>query len=234
LIKLFLQKRSAKLIKKVFLSVLLSGIFIITVACGGHSGTPMPSPTPSPTATAVSEEFTIPEDFDTYNDESGLFSISYPEDWEVNLEILADMQIVAEEVLDNIRSGASLGGASFVFVAGFPKGFGYEPNVNIVVEPLPSTLKSIEAVASSATISIEMLADSYDEISRDFVIIDGREAAIIEYEAEIQGIYGHHLLGFTIASKTIWSVTCTASTDAGFDDYEDDFQAIVHSLKIYD
>lgn len=225
--------------RKILGCVLVLMVSLLLVACGGKTVTPpsQSTPTPSPTATVASEAFSIPDDFDTYNDDTGLFSISYPEDWEVNLEILSEIKIIAQELTDSIRSGVSLENTSYLFMAGVPTGLGYDPSVNIVVQPLPLSSKniSIEAVADSEAAGFRKIADSYNEISRTFTIIDGRDAAIVEYKAKSKGLPDVHAIVMnTIVGRTLWSVTCGTTVDTNFNKYEGDFQAIVHSLKIYD
>lgn len=216
-------------------AVFMMGLLLLTPAACGGGGGGRTTPTSSPTATAINGTFTIPSDFLTYDDPSGLFSISYPPDWEVNLEIIPDIMTITEGVINSIRSNVPLENISTLFLAGVPYGLGYNPNVNIGVEPLPPLLHGIEAVAAAEIIGAKQLVDSYAEISRDFTIIDGRDAAIIEYEAETQGIAGHGLVMFTTAGNTIWTVGCVLGAGiTDFSEHEDDFQAIVHSLRIYD
>ena len=216
--------------RKLFVGALLLIALLALVSCGGKNGIP----TPTPTATAANENFTIPANFTTYSDEDGLFNISYPKDWEVNLAILSKMGTIIGELAT--RQDMSLENASLIFMAGVPTGLGYDPSVNIVVQPLLLSSKniSIETVADSEAAGFRKVADSYNEISRTFTVIDGRDTAIVEYKAKSKGLPDvHAIVMFTIIGRTLWSVTCGTITETNFSKYEDDFQAIVHSLEVH-
>ena len=184
----------------------------------------------------IDDTFVVPSNFSTFTDDVGIFSISYPPDWEVDLSILEELETVASEIVDSIRSGVSLDRVNFVFIAGVPYGLGYHPNINIAIEPRPPLVRTTKAIAAAEIIGIKAMTEDFNEVNRETVLIDGREAVILEYEATIpEAGQAHNLVMFTLAGETVWAVTCTLLSDiADYNDYEEDFQAIVRSLKIHE
>ena len=82
----------------------------------------------------------IPAHFATYTDELGIYRISYPPEWELDLESVDDIENFAEEMISSITSDIPVEEAHIIFVAGLPVTGGYIPNVNITVEPLNATI----------------------------------------------------------------------------------------------
>lgn len=222
--------------RKLFVGALLLIASLALVSCGGKNGIP----TPTPTATAANGEFTIPSNFTTYSDEDGLFNISYPQDWEVNQEIIPRAKVLIEEILMNSTSSDTsvenaLKNTSILFLAGLPIKAGYDAIVCITGGPMaPGTEnRSLEAVVNSEMATIQMISDSYNEISRDFTVIDGLEAVIIEFKVKPKNSSEQHgILMFTISGKIVWCTGCTTYSDANFNKYKDDFQITVRSLEV--
>jgi uncharacterized repeat protein (TIGR02543 family) len=173
----------------------------------------------------------VPTHLTTYTDELGLFSISYPLEWELALEYLEEVEQAAKDVVSSINSGLPVEKASVIFLAGLPIETGYVPSVNIVVEPLPSMWTHDEVVTAEVQ-GLKAIASDYHEFSRIKTTIDSRTATIIEYQGSIAG-YGtfHDVVMCCIAGKNIWSVTCTALSN-DYSRWLDDFDAIVKSLRI--
>ena len=171
----------------------------------------------------------IPTDFTTYTDELGLFSISYPPEWELDLESMEEIEQFSREIISSITSGIPVEEAHFLFMAGLP---GEGSNVNIVVEPLPATILTHDEMVAVAIKSLKMVVSDYHEFSRVKTTVDNRTATIIECEATLAGLGTfHNVFMCCIVSKTIWMVTCTTSPD-DYNKWEDDFDAIVRSLRI--
>ncbi len=126
------KKRDMMIAKKVEGAIALGGFLVLlallAAACG-TTATPVPTPIPKP-------EPTIPPHFTTYTNEQKLFSISYPQDWEPALSLLAELEETTKELLKSVESDLRLEKASMVFVAGIPTEEGFHPNVNIFVESL--------------------------------------------------------------------------------------------------
>ena len=215
--------------RKALVKFLVLALLLLPAACCADTGTASPKPTPT------GDEFAIPADFSRYYDPSGLYSISYPPDWEVNLLVLEEGEGIARERLQDIQSDIDLEGVQLLFVAGVPLGQGYEPNMIVLVGPRDPDLTSIAAVTSSEVTGIMTVADSYREISREYTTIDGRGAAILEFEVNMSDQKLHDLQMYTTAGATVWSVACATSRDTGsYSEYEDELHAIIRSLQIHD
>jgi hypothetical protein len=180
-------------------------------------------------------DWVIPADFSTFEDESGLFSISYPSDWQVNLEVINQLKSFVAEYVQDVDESISIDQASILFLAGVPERSGYHPNVNIVIEPLPFNVRSIGGLLDAQLAGLRSFAEDFNEISREKVKVNGRTVYILEYEATFpnMGVI-HALILTTMADGNGWTVTC--SSLEGLDDYDqhaDDFQSIVRSLRIH-
>jgi hypothetical protein len=187
------------------------------------------------TACTPEADWIIPEDFTTFEDDSGLFSISYPSNWRVNLEIISQLENFIGEYMKDINEDIPVEQTSLLFLAGIPEVSGYHPNVNIVIEPLPGSIRTIRGVVNGQVAGLESYADEFHEIAREKVKVDGRDAYILEYEATYPNLGSvHALVLITMAGGNAWTVTCTCLD--GLDDYDqhaDDFQSIVRSLRIH-
>lgn len=179
--------------------------------------------------TSIEPEPAIPAHFTTYTDELGIFSISYPPEWELDLESMEEIEQFSQEIISSITSDIPLEEAHFIFMAGLP---GEGTNVNIVVEPLPAIISTHDQLVTAAIESLKLVVSDYYEFSRVKTTIDNRTATIIDSQANIAGLGTYHYVFMCcIVNKTIWSVTCTTLPDE-FSEWEDDFDAIVRSLRI--
>lgn len=178
------------------------------------------------------QEPQIPAHFTTYTDESGLFSISYPPDWEPVLSIIEDAEQLTKAVYDSINLDIPLDNVSFIFTAGVLTENGLAPNVSIVVEPLPVEGMSHNQMVESAIKVIKQYLPDFHEFSRINTIIDGRESTIIDCEVTITGMGTYRQLQmYTLVGNTAWAVGCVHESDK-FSGNEDDFYAVVRSLRI--
>ena len=182
--------------------------------------------------TSIEPEPAIPAHYVTYTDALGLFSISYPPEWELNLESMDDIENFAEEMISSITSDIPVGETHFLFMAGLPITGGYMPNANIVVEPLAAAISTHDDMVAAAIQSLKLVLPDYHEYSRVKTTVDGRTATIIECEVIIPG-FGtlHYMFMCCLVNRTIWTVTCTALPDE-YSEWEDDFNAVVRSLRI--
>jgi len=187
------------------------------------------------TACAPEADWVIPEDFTTFEDDSGLFSISYPSDWRVNLQIISQLESYIGEYMKDLDEDISIEQTSLLFLAGIPESSGYHPNVNIVIEPLPGRIRTIRGVVNGQVAGLKTYTDDYHEIARQKVKVDGRDAYILEFEATYPNLGSvHALILVTKAGGNAWTVTCTALDGLDdFDQHADDFQSIVRSLRIH-
>ena len=80
--------------------------------------------------------------------------------------------------------------------------------------------------------SLKLVFPDYREYSRVKTTVDGRTATIIECQLNIPGLGTlHYMFMFCIVNRTSWAVTCTALPDE-YSEWEDDFDAVVRSLRI--
>jgi len=182
--------------------------------------------------TPVEPEPATPAYFTTYTDELGLFSISYPPEWELYLEYMEEIEQFSKDIIDSITSDIPTEETHFLFMAGLPTEIGYMPNVNIVVEPLPGIMWTHDEVVTAGIEGIKAVVSDYYEFSRVKTTVDGRTATIIECQftfAEL-GTF-HDIFMCCIVNRTVWTVTCAALPDE-YSEWEDDFDAIVRSLRI--
>ncbi len=202
----------------VILVVLLSIISVV-----GCQKQPEPTLPPAPA---------IPAHFTTYTNEAGLFSISYPPDWEPALSLIEGYEQTVKDVITSIAADAPVERASIIFFAGLPIETGYWPNVNIVVESLPGIVWTHDNLVEAEVRGIKELLQDYHEFSRLKTTVGGREATIIESEGTFPGAEKtHYLQLYTLVGKTAWAVTCTTSPGE-FNEWEEDLNAVLRSLRI--
>ena len=178
---------------------------------------------------SVEPEPVIPAHFTTYTDELGLFSISYPPEWELTLEHMEGTEQYAKDIISSITSDLPIEEAHFIFMAGL---YGEGTNVNIAVEPLPAIIRTHDEMVIAQIEALKAVVSDYHEFSRVKTTIDNRMATIVECRATLPGLGTfHYVFMCCIANKTVWGVTCTTSPDQ-YGSWEDDFDAIVRSLRI--
>jgi hypothetical protein len=184
-----------------------------------------------PTPTTPSEP-KIPANYTTYTDESKLFSISYPQDWETALSAIPDIEQTSKSVLKSLKADLPVEKTSCIFLAGLRTTRGYMPNLNIVVEPLPPGISTHDQVVEAEIRGLQKVVQDYQEFSRVKTTVGGRMATIIDYEGTFpeRGKW-HFLQMITLVDKTVWVVSCTSSLE-DFAKWEKDFYAIVKSLQI--
>lgn len=187
---------------------------------------------PSPPAEAPPEP-EIPAHYTTYTDEAALFSISYPPDWQPDLSIIAAVEKETKEWLLGIEPELPIERVSVIFVAGVPTEMGYTPNVNIVVESLPEGMLTLDKLVEATIRGIKEAFPEYREFSRVKTTVGGKEAVIVDLEVDLPGKGRFRQLQmFVLVGKIVWGVGCL-TTPEKFGDFEDDFHAIVRSLRIF-
>src|SRR4030043_284269 len=147
----------------------------------------------------------------TYTDESELFSISYPSDWETALSQIEGLEQSTQEIASSIKSGTPLENASYIFLAGRRTATGYEPNIIIAVEPVPEGVSTHDGIVEAEVrVAKEVLSD-YQELSRLKTTVNGREATILNAEGTPpEQVTLHYVQMIIPVDKTVWVVTCTA------------------------
>jgi len=162
----------------------------------------------------------MPANYTTYTDESGLFSISYPADW--------------EKVLSQAPSGLPIKEETLVFFSG-KRGITYDPYVNIALEPVPAGVSTNDQMIGSQIQSLKKACPDYQELSRVKTIFNGKEATILEWEGTAPGGQGKSYCRqlYILTDKAIWVVTCSTTPEESAQ-WDNDFNTILRSLRISD
>ena len=183
--------------------------------------------TPKPTAEATS-----PPQFSTYTS-NGLFSISYPSDWEPATAIMGELWEAVEEEMRSEIPDISMEDSAMVFLAGMPRNEAYYPNVSIVVISRTQGYSRLEGVVAAEDEWQAMYPTAgYELLSRTRTTVGGVEAVVDDSVDDEPG-YGkwRYLQALLVKDKFVWFVTCSAEFD-DFRHYEDDFYRIVDSFRI--
>jgi len=203
--------------KRILLLILVIGVLLL-----GACGAPL----------APVSEPEIPAHYTTYTDEAGLFSISYPPEWKTALSLIPDAEAAVQDIIASIDSDLPVENASVIFWAGLTIEGRFLPNVNIVVEPVPSGISTHDQFVEVSITTAQQILEDYHEFSRVKTTVDGREATIIDFEVIFPQLgEGHCLQMFVLVGNTGWTVTCTPPSGE-FSQWEEDFQTIVRSLRI--
>jgi len=172
--------------KRLILSVIVVGVLLLPACSTPTTTTTTSTPTTTTTPTTTSE-IPIPSDYKTYTSE-GLFSISYPPDWEPSLPITEMFELLAkEELITIIESDLPIVESSpvlefpNVFFADVPTEEGDNPYVAIVVGDPPSTGRLDNVVEEMISGAKGNPAAEYNEFSRVKTTVGGREAVIIDH-----------------------------------------------------
>jgi len=203
----------------------IAGMILITLLAGIGCGA-------GPAQTPVSTPPEIPAGYTTYTDESQLFSISYPADWDMPMSQVPGLQQKARETINDLKTGVAIQNTSVIFIAGLQAAQGYEPNMNIGVEPAPIGINTHDQMVETVLGGFKTLSSGYKEVGRTKTTVDGREATIVSWESSVAGQKNLHFLQmYTMVDNVVWIVTCTA-TPENFPRWENDFNTIVRSLRI--
>jgi hypothetical protein len=181
------------------------------------------------TATTTQE---IPANYTTYKDEAGLFSISYPPDWEAALSVIPDAEAAIKDVINAVNSDVPIENAHVIFFAGIRRENNYAPNVNIGVEAIPGIVLTHNSLVEAEVTGIKGIIPDYHEFSRVKTTVDGRDATIINWEGTYPQLGKVRCLQmFILVGKTGWAVTCSPPSGE-YSKWDQDFQVIMRSLRI--
>jgi hypothetical protein len=172
----------------------------------------------------------------TYNDESGIFSIDYPEGWEAgrwNLEEFG-YETTAKEGLNRLKSGLPIQNHYTIFAA-----FKWVQNhivasVFIYLDGrfLGDPYRTIDEAATRE----KQLCPDFVELSRTQATVDGRESMIWEWEGTLaqakEPTKKYHLELYLPTNLSIWEVSCSADSDNNTQ-WQNEFETIAGSLHIY-
>ena len=168
--------------------------------------------------TSMEPEPVIPNHFITYTDEQGLFSISYPPEWELGLEYLEDVSVETVQ---------------FLFMAGLLTIEDYyAASVNIVAGPCPGIICTHDSIVRAEIEAMKSTSPVCRVLSQVKTTVDGRTATIVVSEETGSYVPTYsYVQMFLLVDRTEWCVTCASLTD-DYSKWEDDFDAIVRSLRI--
>lgn len=186
--------------------------------------------------------------FTTYNDKQGLFSISYPYDWNLAISELRDVNSAEQKVIDAISSNVPVESEQQIFYAA--KTPLWRPNVSIFVESVSVTEWTYDKVVEAYVNEIKQpdnVSISFKSFSQVKTTVNGREATIFDLEYTVgprspKGpgdiVLGpipysdHSLRLLVLVGKTVWIVDCTSPSPDDFSQWKGVFQKIVKSLRI--
>lgn len=225
--------------------VLVAALVSILTACSGATVTktvtlpattvtqsaPMKTIVQTQTITVtLSAESTIPSQFSTFTSE-GLFSISYPPDWEPVQSVVEELETWAKELLLDIDAGLPVDQVTAIFIAGLPYFSGWSPNINITIQSLTGQTINLDMMVDAAVEGVRVYIDDFKEYSRINTTVDGRDAIIIEWEGTIPTLPKTRVLQMhTIIDKIDWIVTCTPPSGE-FGEWEEVFYNILNSFR---
>jgi len=202
----------------------------VTEEEGGTSPTQEEVVVQEPSATETPEP-AIPAHYITYNDNVGLLSISYPPDWVPATSIMDELFEQVKEEMESTDPEARLKGATLLFLGGIPFEEGYYPTVNIGVIPRSAGYWTLDEIFEKETQYVKEHAERYREYSQVKTLVDKREAVIIDFEYYDPDAWRYIQL-FMIEGKFLWLVTCGVESK-DFKEYEDTFNSIIRSIRIF-
>ncbi len=178
----------------------------------------------------------IPNNFTTYTHE-GLFSISYPKEWEPALSIIENMRKEVNEYIKSIGGTGFSNDAQIVFFGGHASIDGaYNPNVSVTIIPVnvqEIDLKILEELAERMIQGYTKQAEEFKKIFQKTEFINGKQAILLEYEIRYPNLGALHILQTILYNgEFVWSITCGVIPPLRFSTYKDDIYAIPRSLKI--
>ncbi len=137
-----------------------------------------------------------------------------------------------KEWIKNLDPEVLLEGQRMLFLAGIPTEEGYYPGVNVIVTPRSVGFWTLDEIVETDSAWCRENLQKYREYSLLNTTIDGREAAISDWE-DYDPDYGtwRYITTYLVKDKFMWSVTCAAESE-DFKDYEDTFSDIVRSIRI--
>jgi hypothetical protein len=173
----------------------------------------------------------IPAHYTTYTDEIGLFSISYPPDWDSLASYLSDIKTYQDKILEANNSDLPVDKVMYLFAAGLPSD--YSTSLAIAIEPMPSTVSTVDQIVEVEVNGIKEIVQNYREFSRIKTTVDGKKAVIIDWEGTYAEVGKRHNLQMYIKiGQNAWLVGCNTSPEES-NKWQDDFQSIVRSLRIF-
>ena len=218
---------------KLFIMGITLLIVMASIACGAKPTEAPPTQIQAPTPPPVTTEPEKPN-FTMYTDESGLFSISYPADWEQTTSEVPIGQ-KAPEAINRLKSGLPIEEFSVIFMAEEPGDGEYAPYVNIGLEPVPPGVSTANQMVDSDLAAGRNNFADFQVLSRTKATVDGREAVIFDWKATVREdkypLYSYQM--YMLTDQAAWTVTCGTDPEI-YTQWKNDFDTIVKSLRISD
>jgi hypothetical protein len=215
--------------KSFITSATLLALILISCSIGWGCGT---KPVTSPIPTSLPNTAGIPANYTTYTDESNVFSISYPSDWEEDQAYMAMFGQSGKRDTTKIKAGMPIEEFGIMFSGGRRAGNGWVPYLDIEVGPLTAGISTLDRVVDESELVQQKNFDGYQELSRIKTTVDGREAIILEWQGnETKDEIRNFLQLYTIANKAVWEVDFI-TTPNDFAKWHDDCYAVLNSLRI--
>lgn len=169
----------------------------------------------------------IPPYFTTYTDELGLFSISYPPEFELYPELIDEQG--TQNIISSINSGLPIEEAYIVFRAELTM----QGAIAVTVQPLCATISTHDQMVTSVIKGFKCSARDFRELSRVRTTVDGRPATIVEYNMTPPGSCTtlHCVTMLCMVDRNFWAVGCSTLPDE-YSNWEGTFDSIVRSLRI--
>ena len=187
---------------------------------------------PKSVTTTTTTEPQVPINFITYTSE-GLFSISYPSDWEPAQSVIEELEATVKELLLDIDAGLPVDQVTAIFLAGLPTFSGWLPNVNIVIQSLTGLTLNLDMLVDAGVEGVRSYIDDFREYSRINTTVNGREAIILGWEGTIPTLAKTRVLQmYIIVDKIAWNVTCTPPSGE-FSEWEEEFYNILNSFMVF-
>ena len=184
--------------------------------------------------TPMEPEPAIPAHYTTYTDELGLFSISYPPEWELALSRIEDVTQDLNDYWRAIKPERVVEASYMVFFAGVPDASGHNPNASVLVIPSDEGNWKLDDFVE-ALVQQGLMKDGreYREFSRHKSFVDGKEVVLHEYEVTYPAMGRWHGLDMYMRDRRMLiRVACGVIPPKSFSDHEADLYAIVRSLRV--
>lgn len=176
-------------------------------------------------------ETPVPEHFSTYTSE-GLFSISYPPDWEPAMSVLEELEEAIKQWYKSVGQESQAREMQLAFYGEKITHEGYNPYVTVQMQP--RGFWALDAWIKADSQWCRDNLEKYVEYSTIRTVIGGKEAIISlwqDYDPDM-GIW-RYTTAFIAGEQLFWLVTCGCE-DRDFDEYSDTFDDIVRSLRVED
>jgi hypothetical protein len=170
---------------------------------------------------ALPSEPIVPEGFTTYTEESGLFSISYPDDWRTAGVGDRGLQENARKLRGLIIADLPLERDMGLLRAGLGTRFTFDPSVTVKLKPLPESANNLDEIVEAFTEKrVESQRRNHPsyrekEFSQVKLTMEGVEAVIRDYGwTSNSSSRQHRAVKMTmVVGKVVWVVTCITQQD---------------------